>query len=139
MAGEPDPSESSSLHEIIFSVGIVVLILLAGAMAVWYFSDEPASPLPVDYQLKVNINTADVEVITLLPGVGDALAGRIVEARQTGGPFADLQELQKRVSGLGPAKTEQLGAYLLFESEDTSPRPLPSAPEPEPDKTPESR
>jgi competence ComEA-like helix-hairpin-helix protein len=137
MADEPSPSDSSSPHETIIAVGIVVLILLIGAMAVWYFSHEPASPLPLLYQIKVNVNTADAEVIMLLPGVGDGLAQRIVEAREAGGPFADLKDLEKRVSGLGPAKMKPLASYLLFQSSDVPDPPPAQVPPAKPVLTPQ--
>lgn len=51
----------------------------------------------------VAINTAPARELEALPGVGPAVAGRIVEERERGGPFADLAELQARVRGVGPA------------------------------------
>jgi competence ComEA-like helix-hairpin-helix protein len=42
---------------------------------------------------KVNINTASVEQLTTLPGVGPKLAARILEYRQKSGAFKSVQEL----------------------------------------------
>ena len=64
-----------------------------------------ADPAPVD------LNHADAAELTRLPGVGRALAARIVEARERGGPFAALDDL-RRVRGLGRAKIERLRALL---------------------------
>ena len=56
---------------------------------------------------KININTADKSQLDTLPGVGPALAERIVEYRQTNGGFHDIEEL-KKVSGFGPSKFEKV-------------------------------
>lgn len=55
--------------------------------------------LPADAG-RININTAPVELLTELPGIGDALAARIVEYRETNGPFAAVDEIMA-VKGIG--------------------------------------
>jgi competence protein ComEA len=49
----------------------------------------------------ININTATAAELELLPGIGPALAGRIVEYRAKHGPFKSVDELD-HVSGIGP-------------------------------------
>jgi competence protein ComEA len=56
---------------------------------------------------KVNINTADVAALDLLPGIGPALAQRIIDYRQEHGPFARLEDIME-VSGIGPGTFEKL-------------------------------
>jgi comEA protein len=55
-----------------------------------------------DY-LKININTATIEELTLLPGVGRATARRIVEYRDNFGPFRSPEDLIN-VKGIGETK-----------------------------------
>lgn len=55
----------------------------------------------------VDINRATAEELTRLPGVGPALATRIVAARETGGRFGSVDEL-RRVRGVGRATLERL-------------------------------
>lgn len=54
----------------------------------------------------VNINTADKEALKTLPGIGDALADRIIEYRSKS-PFSKSYEL-KNVKGIGDAIYENL-------------------------------
>jgi competence protein ComEA len=53
----------------------------------------------------VNINTADQAALESLPGIGPALAQRIIEYREANGPFAAIEDIQN-VSGVGPATFE---------------------------------
>lgn len=64
-------------------------------------------------QAKVNINTAGAAELDKLPGVGPALAGRIIEYRNANGPFKDGEEL-KKVKGLGAAKYEKLKDKIVW-------------------------
>lgn len=54
----------------------------------------------------VNINTATVEELTTLPGIGPATAAKIVEYRE-GHPFATVDEVLE-VKGIGPAKFQAI-------------------------------
>jgi len=60
---------------------------------------------------RVDLNQADWPELSTLPGIGEALARRIVESRATDGDFADVDELT-RVRGIGPKTLEQLRPYL---------------------------
>ena len=55
----------------------------------------------------VNLNTAGVEELDELPGVGEATAQAIVEDREANGPFTTVEDLM-RVSGIGEKKFERL-------------------------------
>lgn len=52
---------------------------------------------------RISINTADTWTLQRLPGVGPAMAGRIISAR----PFSSVEELLD-VSGIGPATFARL-------------------------------
>ena len=62
-------------------------------------------PLPLD------LNRATAEQLEALPGIGPALAERIVAYRRQHGPFRRLEDLT-RVSGVGPKTVEALRAYV---------------------------
>lgn len=56
---------------------------------------------------KVNVNTATVEELDALPGVGAVLASEIARERDENGPFASPEDLM-RVSGIGEKKLENM-------------------------------
>jgi competence protein ComEA len=65
-----------------------------------------AMPLMAADMGKVNINTATKERIATLNGVGETYADRIIEYRQTNGPFQSPSDIVK-VKGIGE-KTYEL-------------------------------
>jgi competence protein ComEA len=76
-----------------------------------------ADPLP---SLLLDANSAPLEVLIALPGLGPALAGRIVEAREVA-PFRSLDDLDRRVKGIGPAKVSAIRPFLRFDPAPASP------------------
>ena len=65
---------------------------------------EPAEP--------VDVNRATAADLRRLPGIGPVLATRIVEARDSGGPFTSIDDL-RRVSGIGKSKLERLRSLVV--------------------------
>jgi competence ComEA-like helix-hairpin-helix protein len=68
----------------------------------------------VDAVRQVDVNAADVAELERLPGVGPALARRIVEERECCGPFRSPEDLT-RVRGIGPKTRERLEPYVTVE------------------------
>jgi competence protein ComEA len=56
---------------------------------------------------KININTAVLAELDSLPGIGPVMAERIVEYRQTHGPFVQPEDITN-VPGIGPATFEEI-------------------------------
>lgn len=67
---------------------------------------------------KVNLNTATAEQLQLLPGVGPALAERVVEHRKQNGPFKAIEDLLL-VRGIGEASFERMKPYLSIAGDTT--------------------
>lgn len=67
---------------------------------------------------KVNINTASVEQLQLLPRVGPALAQRIVEFRTANGAFKAPEELIA-VRGIGEKSFANLKPYVAVQGDTT--------------------
>ncbi len=55
----------------------------------------------------IDINTAGVDALMSLPGIGEELARRIVNYREENGPFASVDDLM-RIDGIGEAKVEKI-------------------------------
>ena len=61
----------------------------------------------------MNINTADEQELDRLPGIGPAMAKRIVEYRETNGAFQAPEDI-KNVKGIGDAKFEKMKDMIEF-------------------------
>lgn len=58
-------------------------------------------------QQLLNINTATVEQLQQLPGIGEKIAERIVKYREKNGPFSKVEDLLN-VKGIGEKKLEKI-------------------------------
>jgi competence ComEA-like helix-hairpin-helix protein len=67
---------------------------------------DPAPPGAAQ-TARLNINTASAAELELLPGIGPALAARIIEDRLAAGPFKSVDDLD-RVKGIGPKTLERV-------------------------------
>ena len=65
-------------------------------------------------QLPVHINTASVEELCALKGVGPKLAEKIIAFREASGPFRTPEDLQK-VPGIGKKKSEGILQGVIFD------------------------
>ena len=65
----------------------------------------------------VDINTADEETLQTLPGIGPALAERIVAYREANGGFQYLYELTN-VKGIGSSSFEALQEFITLNTEE---------------------
>jgi len=62
---------------------------------------------------KVNINTADMEQLMQLPGVGEGTAMKIIDYRKSNGQFKTLDQL-KSIPGIGEKKYEKMKDMLTM-------------------------
>lgn len=59
----------------------------------------------------VNINTASIEELDSLPGIGSSKAQNIIDYRNINGKFGSIEEILN-VNGIGTALYEQIKAYI---------------------------
>jgi len=78
---------------------------------------KPANQV-MDSSLKgtVNINTATAAQLTMLPGIGDKIAKRIVEYRTKAGGFKSLEDL-KKVNGIGNKKFSKIKPFCSLQGQ----------------------
>ncbi len=92
----------------------VTALWLAGTMLA-AAGDEPAVGV-------VNVNTATLEQLQLLPGIGEAKAQAIVQARKQRGGFKNLDELVE-VKGIGPSALDKLRTRAVLRGATTAREP----------------
>ncbi|MFC1936808.1 helix-hairpin-helix domain-containing protein [Chloroflexota bacterium] len=71
---------------------------------------EQAVSYPID------INTATLEELDSLPGIGPVKAQAIIDYRQQNGPFTIIDQIQN-VSGIGPVTFEKIKEYITINSD----------------------
>ncbi|AEG59336.1 competence protein ComEA helix-hairpin-helix repeat protein [Desulforamulus ruminis DSM 2154] len=62
----------------------------------------------------ININTADETELDRLPGIGPALASRIIQYREINGSFQSIEDI-KNVSGIGDKKYADLQSLITVQ------------------------
>jgi competence ComEA-like helix-hairpin-helix protein len=111
---EPDRHQEDTRH--LQSQGIQILPPIAKRKSE---SRESLFSLPQTLESangpRVDLNLGTLEELMELPGVGKVLGQRIIEYRQTKGPFKSLDELEN-VSGIGEKRMAQLKPLLTTKS-----------------------
>lgn len=59
----------------------------------------------------ININTATIDELVLLPGIGENTANKILSYRQENGPFDSISDLSN-VTGIGPETLREISNYI---------------------------
>ncbi len=62
----------------------------------------------------VNLNTATLEELDTLPGIGEVIAGRILAYREEHGEFSSIEELME-VEGIGEKTFAELRDHVALE------------------------
>jgi competence protein ComEA len=104
-AGGPEPKAALDLVNLASPLadGQQIVVPLEGSVdaAAASGSDAPSAGA------KVHLNSATLEQLDELPGVGPVTAQQIVDYREANGAFRSIDELDA-VPGIGPARLEQL-------------------------------
>ncbi len=67
----------------------------------------------------VNVNTATVDQLVLLPGIGEARANALIQARKQQGGFKSVDELLE-VKGIGEAGLAKLRPHVAVRGKTTA-------------------
>ena len=107
-------------------VAILILALYLIGYRVYqhrsFIMEPPATVLTVEQRMQIevaegetiNVNKADVRELMRLPGVGEVLAGRVVETRKELGGFRTVEDL-KKVKGIGENLFQELKNFVVLE------------------------
>jgi competence protein ComEA len=90
-----------------------VLVFSAAVLAFVPGTARGATPQAAPPGEKVNINTAGVDELVALPGIGKAYAERIIEYRQKNGPFKRIEDILN-VRGIGEKTFERIRDRLTL-------------------------
>lgn len=94
---------------------VILFALIVGHWALAFVLDDRlieidrAPPCQLEHQ--VRLNDADWPELTLLPGIGETLARRIVADRSRNGRYESLDQLL-RVKGIGPKTVRRIGPFV---------------------------
>lgn len=78
----------------------------------YYRAPLSATPLAVsDTVNPIDINSADMDELCCLPGIGEALAQRIIDYRSNIGGFTSLEQLLQ-IKGIGQLTLERIKPFL---------------------------
>lgn len=80
--------------------GVVLLMLFVPFLSSAYSNE------------KIDINTADEKELMRLPGIGEAIAKRIIEYRKTKGGFNSIEDILQ-VKGIGNKKFEKIKDIII--------------------------
>ncbi|MBW3670391.1 MAG: helix-hairpin-helix domain-containing protein [Acidobacteria bacterium] len=95
-------------------IGLIILVVVALVSTLPLFAADAAS----GSQPVININSASVEQLMLLPRIGQKTAEQIVAWRDQNGPFKKTTDILQ-VKGIGDASYELLKPYLAVSGETT--------------------
>jgi competence protein ComEA len=77
-------------------------------------AENSASPVAADAAPRLNLNQASPQELERLPGVGPALAARIIEHRRRHGPFRRAEHLLS-VRGISERRFRELQSLITVE------------------------
>lgn len=98
-------------------------VVLCGVLAVFFAVSTTESAVsgsvtaPLYQAAVVDLNTADVQALCTLPGVGEKRARAIVDYRVRAGGFARMSDLLA-IPGITPAVLEQWGEQAVLSGAD---------------------
>lgn len=96
----------------LFLVGLAVAGILWAVMSLRHSGRGPVAD---SIELRIDLNQATIQEISLMPGIGDVLARRILLDRETRGPFLSIDDVA-RVPGIGPKTLAQIESMCRVRS-----------------------
>jgi competence protein ComEA len=104
------------------ALGVLVTASLFFLLGRWSHAGASVPPPALASQDQarpgLDLNRATKAELRLIPGIGEALAQRIVDYRDRNGDFRTVDELRK-VTGIGPKTLERIRHHLFIATEES--------------------
>jgi competence protein ComEA len=116
-----DSSRQSAAKGVLLALALGLSLAAGAAVSPALAAKPAASTAPAGASLSgvVNVNTATPDQLQLLPGVGQARAGAIVEFRKQQGGFKQVEDLLA-VKGIGESMLERLRPFVTVTGKTTA-------------------
>ena len=101
---------SNSEKRVLF---FIIAVLIGGSIA-GFFRPAPEEKPEKTATFPININSASADELTLLPGIGEATAKKVLEYRIKNNGFKTKNEIMK-VKGIGKVKFEKIKDKIYVE------------------------
>lgn len=101
-------------HKEILALSVLISVLLIINIVnytVWKSNKKSYALIIEEEMRQISINNANEEQLEMLPGIGPALARRIVEFREKNGEFKKIEDI-KKVKGIGEKLFERIKSYI---------------------------
>jgi competence protein ComEA len=90
---------------------ILLAVILSGATVQAQPVGQTAPQTQGTQAATINVNTATIEQLMTIKGIGQVTAQNILDYRTANGPFQTVNDLDK-VKGIGPAKLEGMKPFI---------------------------
>ena len=111
--------KSSASRTLVFlALMITAAAIIANAVSEEFLkpTPQPKEPVSIASELEnedglININTADLETLTRLKGIGEVRAQKIIDFRTDNGYFVTKEDIM-RIDGIGQTLFDQIKDYI---------------------------
>ena len=102
-------------ESIVLVILIIILVILNTISYVKRERLKKGTAIIVEeVEVRISVNHAWTEELQLLPGIGPALADRIVTYREKHGAFKELEDL-KNIKGIGDKVLKQISPFVKLQ------------------------
>ncbi|MDD5506090.1 MAG: helix-hairpin-helix domain-containing protein [Candidatus Omnitrophica bacterium] len=99
-------------RKVILFLVAIALVGVGGNFLIKQFSTAKSIACLSQDLAKIDLNSADKKLLMGISGIGEKLAGRIIEHRQARAGFSNVDEL-KEIKGITDSKFARINEYLI--------------------------